>query len=608
MAKLTADQAPWLTPPYRSKEQYKDNSLSSRYLEMRDGVRIAIDLYLPKELRKETRLPAILYQTRYYRRFVYNRLVRRFLTHRDETLQMFKEFARNGYAVVCIDVRGTGASFGNRQMEFSPDEIMDGSEVVDWIVQQSWSNGIVGTIGTSYTGSTAELILSTNNPAIKAAVVRYANFDAYTDALCPGGVYNEGFMLMWSKFNQALDNDELSEFLTRNVSRLAGFSIRGMAPVDDDPDRTLLNAAVGEHAVNYDIYEASKFVNFSDDSSDRQTTAEKLSTYSRLDEINAAGVPVYCWSSWFDGGFTHAAVKRFLNINSPGSRLILGPWDHGGSQNPDPHNTGNKTYFDHHGEVLRFFDHYLKGTRTGIDRDPPVRYFTMGEGAWKTSDNWPPAGFEPLDFYCAPGNGLSAEKPVDLDDCDVYSIEYSTTSGSASRWVSLVNVTQVNIGYPNRAQQDKDLLVYQTKPLTQALEMTGHPQVTLFIRTSTQDAQLFVYLEDVTPKGVVLYVTEGQFRAIHCETSAIDPPYRMCVPYHSFRQADSRRLSIGEITRLSFDLQPVSYRFAEGHSIRIAIAGADRDNFALGGEEPPVIEVLRDRKHSSHIRLPVRGS
>lgn len=606
MPKLTADQAPWLTPPYRSQEQYKDFTLTSRYLEMRDGVRIAIDLYLPKDLEKETRLPTILYQTRYYRRFVYNRLVRGYMKRRDDTLQMFQEFVRNGYAVVCLDVRGTGASFGSRQMEFSPDEIMDGSEVVNWITQQDWSSGIVGTVGTSYTGTTAEFILSTQNPAIKAAVVRYANFDAYSDAICPGGVQNTGFMMTWSKFNRALDNDQLSKFLTQNVGRLAGFAIRGMAPVDEDLNRSQLDAAVQEHAANYDIYEASKSVSFSDDTSDSQTTAGQLSTYSRLAEINATGVPVYCWSSWFDGGFTHAAIKRFLNIESPGSRLILGPWDHGGGQNPDPNNSSNKTYFDHMGEVLRFLDHHLKGTRTGIDRDPPVRYFTMGEGAWKSSDTWPPVDFKPIHFYCAPANSLSLEKPTQLDDCDVYIVDDSTTSGKASRWVSLVNVAQVDIGYPDRKKQDQKLLVYQTRPLSQPLEVTGHPLVTLYLRTQSEDAQLFVYLEDVNPRGKVLYVTEGQFRAIHGETSAIKPPYRMCVPYHSFTRADSRNLNIGEVARVSFDLQPVSYLFAAGHSIRIAIAGADLDNFSMGPDNALHIEVLREQKHSSNIQLPAR--
>ena len=79
-------------------------------------------------------------------------------------------------------------------------------------------------------------------------------------------------------------------------------------------------------------------------------------------------------------------IKRFLTIPTPGSRLILGPWNHGGKWHVEPRRRAVKTSFDHEGELLRFFDCHLRERDTGIGSEPPVHYFTMVEGRWKTAD------------------------------------------------------------------------------------------------------------------------------------------------------------------------------------------------------------------------------
>jgi len=601
-----ADTAPWIDGTYRSPEQYRGFKLSSQYLTMRDRVKIAIDIYLPRKLYPGSRIPTVLYQTRYYRRIIYTWFARPFIKKIDRTRQEFERLVQNGYAVVCVDVRGTGSSFCSRHMEFSPDEVKDSAEIADWIVAQPWSNGVIGTLGTSYTGTTAELALTNHHPAIKAAVIRYAQFDAYTDIVCPGGVRNSGFMKTWSRFNHALDTDYLKEFASRNISPLAGIALQGMAPVDDDVDRKLLSEAVQQHQDNYDIYETSKEVVFRDDTSESGISLDQISTCTRADQIHASNVPIYNWSSWFDGGFTLSAVKRFLSITNPGSRLILGPWDHGGRMNPDPHSGDFKTYFDHTGEVLRFFDHYLKGHATGIEADPLVRYFTMAEESWKSADSWPPPGYLHNPLYIHRGRRLVIDQPPEQSGSDPYQIDYSTSSGTASRWVSLINVKQVNIAYPDRNEQDVKLLVYQTEPIGRDMEVTGHPLVTLYIRSQSDDVQIFVYLEDVTPNGKILYVTEGQFRAIHRKISPEQPANHLPIPNHTYRREDALPLVPGEAAELIFDLLPVSYLFRSGHSIRLAIAGADRENFANLPIEPPQIEILWGPKHPSCIQLPAR--
>ncbi len=152
---------------------------------------------------------------------------------------------------------------------------------------------------------------------------------------------------------------------------------------------------------------------------------------------------------------------------------------------------------------------------------------------------------------------------------------------------------------------DSKLLLYTSAPLTQDMEVTGHPIVTLFFRSTSTDGQFFGYLEDVDERGRVFAVTEGELRAIHRRLSAAPPPYRDVVPYHSFKREDGMPLVPGQITELVFDLLPTSYLFRQGHSIRVAIAGADRDHFSPPPGDPAQVQFLRGGAHASRIDLPV---
>jgi putative CocE/NonD family hydrolase len=527
------------------------------------------------------------------------------MERRDRMKALIQRFVESGYAFVSVDARGSGASFGSRQMEWSPDERKDGAEVVDWIIHQPWSNGLVASTGVSYDGTAAEMLLVNRHPAIKAAILRHSLFDVYPDILRPGGVRNEFFMEFWSALNAALDRNEMASFARQRVSLLGGLAIKGVAPVDEDDTRTMLEAAVKAHAENYDIYAASLEAEFRDDTSTSGVTMDDFSPHAFMGEIEASGAAIYSWSSWYDGAYALSAVKRFLNVKTPGSRLILGPWDHGGLQNPDPFATDHKSRFDYVGEMLRYLDYHLKEIQTGIEDEPPVHYFTEGEEAWKSADTWPPPGFDPTPFYFSEGRKLTRGDPPAEGGADTYQVDYSVGTGRNSRWVSLVNLKEVPIRYNDRAQQAARLLVYTSAPLERDTEVTGHPTVTLFVRSTAADAQFFVYLEDVAANGDVYYVTEGMFRALHRKISQETPPYQVPVPYHSFKRQDAMPLVPGEVAEITFHLQPISYLFRKGRSIRVAIAGADKDHFALVPPSPPKIEVLRSQTHPSHILLPV---
>jgi len=139
--------------------QFKMVVQRSFYLTMRDGVKIAAQLVLPKDLPDGAKIPAILSLTRYWRA--------------QQGGQPNTFFPSYGYATLFVDARGTGASFGIWKAPFSPDEVKDYNEVVDWIVAQPWSNGKVGAIGNSYVGNTSLWLASTMNPAVKAVIPRH---------------------------------------------------------------------------------------------------------------------------------------------------------------------------------------------------------------------------------------------------------------------------------------------------------------------------------------------------------------------------------------------------------------------------------------------------
>jgi len=149
--------------------------------------------------------------------------------------------------------------------------------------------------------------------------------------------------------------------------------------------------------------------------------------------------------------------------------------------------------------------------------------------------------------------------------------------------------------------RDQKLLTYTSAPLQQDTEITGNQIVTLFISSDTTDGAVFVYLEDVYPDGKVTIVTDGCLRPIFHKISDEKPPYWQAGPYRAYRKADSKLLEIGKVTELTFDLFPVSYLYKAGHSIRLAIAGADADNFVqIPKGEPPVLQFYRGVEHTIH--------
>lgn len=591
--------------------EFKQYDRKSLYLPMRDGVRLAVDVYLPRQVMKrweagETdlqQLPTVLYLTRYVRslqlKWAY-RWLRRYVT----TSVPQEEIAflvKRGYAVLVVDVRGCGASFGHRTMEWSPDEVKDFGEVCEWIVAQPWSNQKIGGTGVSYVGTTALHLPTVDHPAVKAIFPRSAIFDLYADLIAPGGIIQEPFIDIWGLTTQSLDNNNFDVFGKR-----ARTFVKGINPVDDDPRGKLLQQALQEHERNFDIITGVDKVTFRDDGRvDVPITADTCSPHRACIRVRGGDVFHYWISGWYDGSILSSSPKGFKTLQEQ-SRLVLGPWDHGPVDNASPFRKSDRMNFNVLEEMWRYFDFYLKGIPNGFSEEPPVWYYVVGAEAWRTASDWPPPNAQPLKFYIA-GDSVLAEDLSPQGGYYSYKPDYSFSTGHNSRYNS--QTTLYKNGFTEHDSigiQTRELFTLRSAPLRDSLTVAGHPILDLWVRSPTRDASLFVYIMEETAQGELHYVTEGMFRARHRKTQpSAEAPYWMPGPYHSYHSSDDQPLVPEKAARLQFDIFPIAYRFQKGSRIRIAIAGNDIEHFKQIENAPETLELLYGTEYPSSVQLPV---
>ena len=164
------------------------------------------------------------------------------------------------------------------------------------------------------------------------------------------------------------------------------------------------------------------------------------------------------------------------------------------------------------------------------------------------------------------------------------------------------------VAFEDRSGADRHLLTYTSAPLNEAIEITGQPVLTLFVRSTAADGAFFAYLEEVDEAGRVTCLVDGHIKTLHRRVSAEMPPYTQFAPYHSYRREDGQPLVPGELAEVRFGLLPISVRVPKGRRLRLALAGADADTFPrLPEEDTPTWTVERNRVYASHIELPIIG-
>ncbi len=579
------------------------------YVPMRDGVRIAIDVWLPEGVDPAAKLPTLIRATRYWRAQDRVGVPLAEASNFDEA----ERWNGAGYALVLVDARGSGASFGIRRFELAEDEVRDYGEVVDWIVAQSWSNGRVGAYGVSYAGNTAEMLAVNQHPAVKAVAPLFNDFDNFGHLIFPGGVLTVGFLENWSRRVHQQDMNDicgLRDVEGADCEALMG-RLTGVKPVDADVDGTLLAEAAAEHAANTVPFASALEYEYRDDPFGpygETHVGHRRSPSGHLPEIEASGSAMFIRVGWQDAATVNGALGRYNTISNA-QQVFLGPWDHGARSDADPfHPTGISVRPSPDAqfvELVAFFDAHLKDDGSG-ETPTEINYYTLGADAWRHTEIWPPQGVENRTWYFGPDGALSSDPPAVEAAADVYTVDYTATTGTHNRWYT--NGGGGDVIYPDRAEEDRKLLTYTSDPMQSDVEVTGHPVVTLHLASSEPDGAFIVYLEDVAPDGRVTYITEGQLRGVMRRVTDDPPLYRKYGPHRSETRDDALPLVPGELAEIRFDLWATSVLIRRGHRIRVAIAGADADTFLRYPRDGAVPEwtVHRDETRASRIELPMR--
>ena len=646
-------------PPVEGPD-YTRYQRQSIYVPVKDGVKLAVDIYRPMTAAgvEAKPLPVIFYYARYWRarQFPDGSILTDLgvlmkgqtsgpLTARDSSgrllfwdtgRQSIPELMRHGYIFVRAEGRGAGASEGVRLADFTAQEARDGADLVAWIAAQPWSDGKVGMLGGSYPGITQLFVASEAPPALKAIFPAAPNLDLYRLAGAGAGVLHKGIVGFQAAQARSdgldaarpvetkvtpVDADpegvRLREVLqARRDGTPPNSALRALQDLGPEFTATTLSLSqawglksVGE--TSGVLLDAGKLADrlrsdpvlqakaqaglqlyrdtpvFSD-----PATHGAISPHLRLPALQAAAIPTYVWSGWYDMD-TVGATQLFRNLRGP-KKLTIGPWSHGpnednGSQSSPLIIAEAKARELLTAEAIRWFDYWLKGQDNGVMSDPAVHagYADGRALSWRTDAQWPLAGVQPQTFNFAGGSdGAGRLTPTRAATAGTvaFTVDYAATMGPQTRYHDSLSGAP-EMAYPDLAKHARGGLAFTSDALSADVLVAGHPIVTLRARSTAPDGDLFVYLEDVGPDGIN-YVSEAVMRASHRTPGRA--PYDVAgLPFSDSRQATVSATPAfnGGPVELKADLQPTAYRFKAGHRIRVVVTGADADNYIT----PPIL-------------------
>ncbi len=561
-------------------------------LPMRDGVKLATDIYRPAG---DGRYPVILERTPY---------------NKDALAAAAHYFVPRGYVVVAQDVRGRYQSEG-RWVPIR-DDPNDGFDTAKWIGEQPWYQGGIGTMGTSYGGATQHALAIAGAPNVKAMVPRNAmsDFGRY------GVRHNGAFELRW--FNWVM---------TLGVAAGTANEAAAAARAAENPAAAKALAEMGHKVEDYvrslplrpgttplklaPDYEAWLIEAMSHGDYDDFWRNAGSSVVDKLDQYK--DVPEYHTTGWYDSWGTSVANLNFVELRKAKKslqRLIVGPWIHS-SENYNYAGIAQFTddaALDLQAFHLRWFDHWLKGIDNGVDREPPVRIYVMGGGDghktregrifvgghWRDEQEWPLARARETAYYLHASGKLSTEPPENAPPVH-YLFDPRNPVPTLGGNISSQGTIMWQGAADQRCRPDfwlcsdsrplstrNDVLVFQTTPLSENTEVTGRLIVKLWASSNAVDTDFTAKLIDVYPPnsdfpaGVDLNVADSIVRARYRGGPGKAEP-----------------LKPGQAYEFTIEMYPTSLVFQKGHRIRLDISSS---NFPRFDVNPNTGEPLNDNR------------
>ncbi len=491
---------------------------------MRDGVRLASDIWLPEG---KGRCDCILVRTPYGRLGYKN----------------FFRYVMRGYAVCVQDVRGRGDSEGEWIPKYH--ETNDGSDTLDFIAGQSWSSGRVGMLGASYLGCAQWSAAASGNPHLKALVSIVASGDPFTDLPRKGGAFVSG-MMAWAFSVKDRDFDRTL------MERSDWGELVKLRPLRDIP-RKVFGGEIGfwSEWCRHECYDAFW---------------ENCNWYARREHIKT---PALIVSGWYDdnGMATSQALEVVENYPPGDKKVVLGAWMHNCNATREIHGVpfgDNCVRYDLDLLYQLWFDRKLGGIDNGVDRGEPVEYYLAGENRWRKCQNWPPEQQRPQDYFLscqgkANGSGGDGRLLAELDGRDGFSSYQSDPNAPPPH---LIDISENEICVPeNYCEVEKraDVLIYTSDPLTEDLPIAGEAYVEFYAASSALDTDFVVRLTDVDPTGRSIRLCDGLLRA----------KFR-----HGFDRIEL--LTPGQVEKYRIRTTKIAWTLPAGHRLRLQItSGAE---------------------------------
>ena len=549
-----------------SKPRYAVSEEKDVMVPMRDGVRLAADVFRPDA---KGRFPALLAIGPWGKEavempFPPQPLFKSAVWDGNLECGDTSEIVPRGYAHIVVDARGTGNSEGVSYGGMTQKDGEDGYDLVEWIASQPWCDGNIGMTGYSYYGGIQLKTAIQQPPHLKAIFPSHLVADYYRDQGCAGGVVGlfgygifdgRGGTSGWAPRNvrsQMMDALPQNEFERRRKALLANPDIRYYPNL--------------YHLLNYP-YKNPPFFDILMNPLDGPYWQER-SSYPWYDKIK---VPTHIIGKT-------ARESSYLDVYSgiDGPKKIL----------VKPNGPEERPWREDIELIIRWYDHWLKGNDTGIMDEPPIKLFVMGINRYRLEKEWPLPETEWMKCYLRRWEGLSFEPELYQDEPDCY------------------------LQQPLHLSNKRDSVVYTSAPLPEPLEVIGEASFNFFAAIDQDDTNWIVRLADVAPGGAVVGLAGGQLKASH---RALDPDKTTALrPYHKHSSIDP--VNPGEITEYSIHLGLVSNVFLPGHRIRLSIGSmvSPRDpeiqihyHPVLCSSRTTLHKIYRNREHRSHLLLPV---
>jgi uncharacterized protein len=474
------------------------------WIPMKDGVRLAATLYMPDGAKSGEKFPALLEYLPYRKDDS--------TAARDYPIHAY--FARRGYVGVRVDIRGFGASEGvPPEREYSDQEQTDGEQIIAWLARQPWSNGNVGMFGISWGGFNSLQMAMRHPPGLKAILAVDATAELFHDDVH----YIDGMA--------HIDEFELNMDMAQGWVGAPDYSLdeKVLGPRFDSPPWSLLYL---KHQHDGPFWR------------------------ERVRPLSEITIPSFLIGGLLDG-YRDNVSDMLMQAKGP-VKAIVGPWNH-----TFPHDAVPGPRIEWRDQAVRWFDHWLKGRDTGVEKDPRLTIYMQHwhapdpnlqevPGSWRREDAWPPPEAKSTTLFLQPNHTLSDSVAQDGN----HQLKYVPSIGVEAGfwWGELLS---------DPRPVDAFSLVYDSGPLPDDVAILGRPHALLRASATAQLANWFARLSDVAADGTVTQITGAGLNGAQRES-----------------MSEPRALEPGKLYPLDIEMHLTSWVFPKGHRIRIAISNA----------------------------------